>query len=377
MKIVIAPDSFKESLTAQQVSQAVKIGLARVWPEAEYACVPIADGGEGTTQALVDATDGHIIHTQVKDPRGYDIDACYGILGDGITAVIEVAEACGLHLVPKAERDTKTTSSFGVGQLVQHALDQGVKRLIVGLGGSATTDGGSGMLSALGVRFIDAAGSSLEPSGQSLLLVKNIDTSGLDPRLGQCEILVACDVDNPLCGETGAAAFFGPQKGANQDDVQLLDSALYQFGQLTEQVQSKPVINEKGAGAAGGLGAAWLGYTNATLKPGIEVVLETVQLANTLENTDLVITGEGKIDQQTIHGKAPVGVAKLAKQKNIPVVAVAGCTGNNYQAVYQHGIDAVYTCLPRAMSLNEAFEEAEDNLINLAENIARTIQLTR
>lgn len=375
MKIVIAPDSFKESLTAQQVSQAIKVGLTRVWPEAEYILVPIADGGEGTTQALIDATSGSKVYTTVNDPRGHQIQACYGLLGDGNTAVIEVAEACGLHLIPSEQRDTKSTSSYGVGQLVYHALEHGVNRLIIGLGGSATTDGGSGMLAALGVKFLDLNGEDVTPCGESLLTVHQIDASKLDPRLSQCEILVACDVDNPLCGDTGAAAFFGPQKGATSEDIILLDKGLYQFGSLTEKISSKSVMNEKGAGAAGGLGAAWLGYTDAQLKPGIEVVLKTVQLKEKLVGADLVITGEGKIDRQTIHGKAPVGVAKVAKENNVPVIAVAGCTSDGYQAVYDYGIDAVFTCVPRAMGLDEAFSEAKSNLANLAENIARIYQI--
>ncbi len=375
MKIVIAPDSFKESLTALEVSQAIKTGLARVWPDAEYVSVPIADGGEGTVQALIDATGGKKVYTEVRDPRGNPIQACYGVLGDSTTAVIEVAEACGLHRIPLDQRDTKYTSSYGVGQLILNALDLGVNRLIIGLGGTATTDAGSGMLAALGGKFLDIEGEQITPCGEALLKVHQIDVSKLDSRLSQCEILVACDVDNPLCGDMGAAAFFGPQKGATSEDIAILDRALLQFGKVTEKTSVRPVINAKGAGAAGGMGAAWLGYTHAQLKPGVELVLQIVELEDQLLDADLVITGEGKIDKQTIHGKAPVGVAKLAKKHDIPVIAVAGCTNDGYQSVYDSGIDAVFTCVPRAMNLDDAFAEAETNLTNLAENIARMYQL--
>lgn len=375
MKIVIAPDSFKESLTAQQVCLAVENGLKRVWPNAEYVSIPVADGGEGTMQALIDATSGEKIQVRVKDPRGKTVEARYGLLGDHRTAVIEVAEACGLHLVPASERDTKSTSSYGVGQLIRHALDSGISRLIIGLGGSATTDGGSGMLAALGVKFLNEDGEEIEPCGASMLNVHQIVTSEFDARLAHCEIIVACDVDNPLCGDSGAAAFFGPQKGASSEDVLLLDKALYQFGQLTEKITQRSIIDSKGSGAAGGIGAAFLGYTNARLQPGIDVVLTMLDVETKMQGAHMVITGEGKLDQQTAHGKAPVGVANIAKKFDIPVVAVAGCTNDGYQVLYEHGIDAVFTCVPRAMSLSDALSEAETNLSNLSENIARTYQL--
>ncbi|MCG3737465.1 glycerate kinase [Vibrio cincinnatiensis] len=376
MKIVIAPDSFKESLTAKQVSQAIKTGLQRVWPNAEFICIPVADGGEGTVQALVDATEGHCITTTVNGPLGHSVEAIYGVLGDGQTAVIEMAQASGLHLVPNEWRDPKRTSSYGTGQLVKHALDAGIRRFIIGLGGSATNDAGSGMLAALGVKFYDHNGHDIIPSGQALSELAQIDLSGLDPRLAQCDISIACDVDNPLCGNRGASAVFGPQKGASAEDVITLDQALYNFGLLTEHVTGHHVLSVKGSGAAGGMGAAWIAYTPAKLKSGIDIVLETVGLAEKLVDTDIVFTGEGRIDQQTIYGKTPIGVAKLAKAFNVPVIAVAGCTGENYQAVYLHGIDAVFPCTPRAMSLPEALAEAEVNLSNIAENIARLWQLS-
>ncbi|ANQ28285.1 glycerate kinase [Vibrio natriegens] len=371
MKVVIAPDSFKESLTAKQVSEAIKAGLARVWHNAEFVTVPVADGGEGTVQSLIDATQGQQVFTTVFDPLNKEVQAFYGILGDGETAVIEMAEASGLHLVPAEDRDPKLTSSFGTGQLIKHALDRGMQRLIIGLGGSATNDGGVGMLAALGVKFLDESGNAIATNGGGLINLASIDTSGLDVRLAQCEILVACDVDNPLCGEKGASATFGPQKGATTTDISVLDNALRKFGELTEQVTGKHVLTREGAGAAGGMGAALLGYTSARLRPGIEIVLETVKLADHVADADIVFTGEGRIDHQTAHGKTPMGVAKVAKQFNLPVIALAGCVGDNYQAVYQCGIDAVFPCVPRAMSLADAMTEAETNVANLAENVAR------
>jgi glycerate kinase len=371
MKVVIAPDSFKESLTAKQVSDAIKAGLARVWHDAEFVTVPVADGGEGTVQSLIDATQGEQVFTNVIGPLGNEVRAFYGILGDGETAVIEMAEASGLHLVPTEARDPKLTSSFGTGQLIKHALERGIQRLIIGLGGSATNDGGVGMLAALGVKFLDESGNAIAANGGGLVNLASIDASDLDPRLARCEILVACDVDNPLCGEKGASAIFGPQKGATASDVSVLDSALRNFGELTEQVTGKHVLTREGAGAAGGMGAALLGYTPARLQPGIEIVLETVKLAEHVADADIVFTGEGRIDHQTAHGKTPMGVAKVAKQFNLPVIALAGCVGDNFQAVYECGIDAVFPCVPRAMSLADAMKEAETNVANLAENVAR------
>ncbi|HHF3228496.1 TPA: glycerate kinase [Vibrio diabolicus] len=375
MKVVIAPDSFKESLTAKQVSEAIKTGLARVWHDAEFVTVPVADGGEGTVQSLIDATQGEQVFTTVTAPLGNDVEAFYGILGDGETAVIEMAEASGLHLVPSDARDPKLTSSIGTGQLIKHALDRGIQRLIIGLGGSATNDGGVGMLTALGVAFLDESGHAITPNGDGLAALASIDISGLDPRLATCEVLVACDVDNPLCGDKGASAIFGPQKGATASDVTLLDNALRKFGELTEQATGKHVLTREGAGAAGGMGAALLGYTPARLQPGIEIVLETVKLAQHVADADIVFTGEGRIDHQTAHGKTPMGVAQVAKQCNLPVIALAGCVGDNYQAVYECGIDAVFACVPRAMSLPEAMKEADVNVANLAENVARMWQI--
>ncbi|EOX3403331.1 glycerate kinase [Vibrio cholerae] len=377
MKVVIAPDSFKESLTAKQVCDAIQAGLARVWHDAKFVSIPVADGGEGTVQSLVDATQGRLVEVKVMGPQGKRVEAFYGMLGDNQTAVIEMAAASGLHHVPLAQRDPKLTTSFGTGELIRHALDQGVTKLIIGLGGSATNDGGVGMLAALGARFTNADGDPIQLTGGGLHELTHIDLQDFDPRLQNCDILVACDVNNPLCGDKGASAVFGPQKGATPEDVQLLDGALRQFGLLTEKVTGKMVLESAGAGAAGGMGAALLAYTQARLRPGIEIVLETVQLAHQVSDADLVITGEGRIDSQTVHGKTPMGVAKVAKRFDVPVLVLCGCTGDNYQAVYQCGIDAVFAAVPRAMSLEDALKESDFNLADLAENVARLWVLSK
>ncbi|EGR1094312.1 TPA: glycerate kinase [Vibrio cholerae] len=377
MKVVIAPDSFKESLTAKQVCDAIQAGLARVWHDAKFVAIPVADGGEGTVQSLVDATQGRLVEVKVMGPQGKRVEAFYGMLGDNQTAVIEMAAASGLHHVPLVQRDPKLTTSFGTGELIRHALDQGVTKLIIGLGGSATNDGGVGMLAALGARFTNADGDPIQLTGGGLRELTHIDLQDFDPRLQNCDILVACDVNNPLCGDKGASAVFGPQKGATPEDVQLLDGTLRQFGLLTEKVTGKMVLESAGAGAAGGMGAALLAYAQARLRPGIEIVLETVQLAHQVSDADLVITGEGRIDSQTVHGKTPMGVAKVAKRFDVPVLALCGCTGDNYQAVYQCGIDAVFAAVPRAMSLEDALKESDFNLADLAENVARLWVLSK
>lgn len=375
MKIVIAPDSFKESLTAKQVCEAIQQGLMRVWPNAEYLQLPVADGGEGTVQSLVDATAGKIIHQVVKGPLGEDVDAFYGILGDTQTAVIEMAAASGLHHIPMHLRNPMNTGSYGTGELICHALELGVKRIIIGLGGSATNDGGIGMLAALGIRFTNKQGLDVPLNGTGLCQLAAIDTGPLDSRISACEIIVACDVANPLCGENGASVIFGPQKGASPKDIQQLDSALSHYAGLIEKQTGQSVDDLPGAGAAGGMGAALYAFLNPQLKPGISIVSETLEIEKKLQGTDLVFTGEGRIDGQTTQGKAPIGIAQLAKQRGIPVIALAGCTGQNYQAVYAKGIDTVFTTLPKAMSLQEAFDSAPANLADTAENIARLWQI--
>ncbi|EIX1613556.1 glycerate kinase [Cronobacter sakazakii] len=369
-KIVIAPDSFKESLSAMDVAKAIEAGFREIYPQAHYVCVPMADGGEGTVEAMVAATGGQIITTPVTAPLGNKVDGFFGLLGDGETAVVEMAAASGLHLVPTAQRDPRITTSYGTGELILAALERGVKAIIIGIGGSATNDGGAGMMQALGARFFDGEGRELAPGGAALARLERLDLSALDPRLAQVSVTAACDVDNPLCGEKGASAVFGPQKGATPAMVTELDAALRRFGEQLEAATGKAIISAPGAGAAGGMGAALLGMLNAELRPGIEIVIESLGLAQAVRDADLVITGEGRLDSQSIHGKTPVGVARVAKQFQRPVVAIAGSLTPDYQIVHEHGIDAAFSVIDRIVTLQEALDDAERNLRVTARNVA-------
>ncbi|ROW64822.1 glycerate kinase [Cronobacter malonaticus] len=369
-KIVIAPDSFKESLSAMDVAKAIEAGFREIYPQVHYVCVPMADGGEGTVEAMVAATGGQIITTPVTAPLGNKVDGFFGLLGDGETAVVEMAAASGLHLVPAAQRDPRITTSYGTGELILAALERGVKAIIIGIGGSATNDGGAGMMQALGARFLDGEGHELAPGGAALAGLERLDLSALDPRLAQVSVTVACDVDNPLCGEKGASAVFGPQKGATPAMVTELDAALRCFGEQLEAVTGKTIISAPGAGAAGGMGAALLGMLNAELRPGIEIVIESLGLAQAVRDADLVITGEGRLDSQSIHGKTPIGVARVAKQFQRPVVAIAGSLTPDYQIVHEHGIDAAFSVIDRIVTLQEALDDAERNLRVTARNVA-------
>ncbi|NUW63554.1 glycerate kinase [Cronobacter sakazakii] len=369
-KIVIAPDSFKESLSAMDVAKAIEAGFREIYPQANYVCVPMADGGEGTVEAMVAATGGQIITTPVTAPLGDKVDGFFGLLGDGETAVVEMAAASGLHLVPAAQRDPRITTSYGTGELILAALERGVKAIIIGIGGSATNDGGAGMMQALGARFLDGEGRELAPGGAALARLERLDLSALDPRLAQVSVTAACDVDNPLCGEKGASAVFGPQKGATPAMVTELDAALRRFGEQLEAATGKAIISAPGAGAAGGMGAALLGMLNAELRPGIEIVIESLGLAQAVRDADLVITGEGRLDSQSIHGKTPVGVARVAKQFQRPVVAIAGSLTPDYQIVHEHGIDAAFSVIDRIVTLQEALDDAERNLRVTARNVA-------
>ncbi|EPT6931151.1 glycerate kinase [Cronobacter malonaticus] len=369
-KIVIAPDSFKESLSAMDVAKAIEAGFREIYPQAHYVCVPMADGGEGTVEAMVAATGGQIITTPVTAPLGNKVDGFFGLLGDGETAVVEMAAASGLHLVPAAQRDPRITTSYGTGELILAALERGVKAIIIGIGGSATNDGGAGMMQALGARFLDGEGHELAPGGAALAGLERLDLSALDPRLAQVSVTVACDVDNPLCGEKGASAVFGPQKGATPAMVTELDAALRRFGEQLEAVTGKTIISAPGAGAAGGMGAALLGMLNAELRPGIEIVIESLGLAQAVRDADLVITGEGRLDSQSIHGKTPIGVARVAKQFQRPMVAIAGSLTPDYQIVHEHGIDAAFSVIDRIVTLQEALDDAERNLRVTARNVA-------
>jgi glycerate kinase len=375
MKIVIAPDSYKESLTAMEVAQSIETGFKQIFTEAEFIKLPMADGGEGTVQSLVDATDGSIVSCSVTGPLGQQVDGFYGLMGDESTAIIEMAAASGLHLVAPEQRDPMVTTTFGTGELVKAALDRGVKHIIVGIGGSATNDGGIGMAQALGASFLDAQGNELGFGGGELSKLASIDLSRLDPRLQAIKLEVACDVDNPLCGAKGASHVFGPQKGATPEMVVTLDKNLAHYADVIKATNGRDVIDISGAGAAGGLGAALLGLFDASLRPGIDIVMDAARLSDVIKDADLVITGEGRIDSQTIHGKTPIGVARTAKRYDIPVIAIAGSTAKDCAIVHKHGIDAVYSVVLGATDLPTALKEAAFNVEMTSRNVAAAMAM--
>lgn len=370
MRVVIAPDSYKESLTALEVAKAIQEGFSEVFPDANYVLIPVADGGEGTVTSIIDATQGRYLTHTVIGPLGDEISATYGITGDGKTAVIEMAAASGLMLVPKEKRNPFYTTSFGTGQLILDALNHGVQHFILGIGGSATNDGGIGMMQALGARFLNAKGESLPYGGKGLIDLDTIDLSQLDERLQTCQFNIACDVDNPLTGDRGASAIFGPQKGATPEMVKELDCALKHYGEKIKALLGEDIAPISGAGAAGGMGAATLAFLKGTLRPGIEIVIETVKLEAAVKEADLVITGEGRVDEQTIFGKTPIGVAKVAKQYGKPVIAIAGCLGKGHELTHSHGIDAVFSITSAPMTLEDAYQLSTENLKQTARNIA-------
>ena len=376
MNIVIAPDSFKESLTALEVAVAIKTGFERIFPNAEYQLVPMADGGEGTVQSLADATQGSLQKIAVIAPLANTVEAFWGLSGDKQTAFIEMAAASGLHLVAPEQRNPLVTTSYGTGELIKAALDLGVKKIILGIGGSATNDGGVGMLQALGIRFLNAQQQEIGFGGEQLAFISQIDLSALDPRLAQVEIEVACDVNNPLCGEYGASAIFGPQKGATAAMVEQLDKALAHFAQVVKSQLGKEIALHAGAGAAGGMGAGLLLLPNVRLKSGVQIVMEATHLQDKISQADLVITGEGRMDAQSIAGKTPIGVARLAKELNKPVIAIVGSLREDYSVVYQHGIHAVFPIIRQLSSLDELLKQGKENLISTAENVARVIKLS-
>ena len=375
MKIVIAPDSFKGSLTATEAADAIEIGFRAVYPDAEYVKVPMADGGEGTVQSLVDATSGTIINQSVIGPMGDMVSGFFGILGDSRTAVVEMAAASGIHLVKPEERNIYLASSFGTGQLINAALDHGCDKLIIGLGGSATNDGGMGMMKALGGQFLDQSSAPLAPDVRALSQLARIDLQHLNPRLGKTEIVVDCDVDNPLCGENGAARVFGPQKGATEEDIAVLDQALARYGDVLSNNTGRNIAVEPGAGAAGGMGAALIGLIDAVVKPGVDLVIGIVELAKSIVDADLVITGEGRVDSQTIHGKTPVGVAKIAKSHNLPVICIAGSVEDDADIIHQLGIDEIYSVIEGDYDLTKVLIEAGHKLTQAAQKIAKSLNL--
>ncbi|KRL97716.1 glycerate kinase [Liquorilactobacillus satsumensis] len=379
MKFVIAPDSFKGSLTAKEVADAIQNGIQKVFPTANFVKVPMADGGEGTVQSLVDASQGTLITKKVTGPLGKQVNATYGLLGDGNTAVIEMAEASGIGYVTEQTRDPLRATTFGTGELILDALDHQVSKIILGIGGSATNDGGAGMAQALGIKLLDVNGQPLQFGGGALQKLHTIDLSQRDPRIAATNILIASDVVNPLVGPQGASAVFGPQKGATPAMVAQLDHNLAHYARIVQEATGKDLAAFPGAGAAGGLGAGLLAFTNAKLKKGIEIVVDYTHLKEKAVDADFVFTGEGGIDFQTQYGKTPFGVALATRTvaPNAPVIALAGNVGEKVDVLYQKGIfTAIFATVSGAKSLSAAFADGRADIAQTAENIARLIKAT-
>lgn len=360
MKIILAPDSFKGSLSAVDAAQAMARGVRKVFPEAEIVELPLSDGGEGLVASLVAATGGQTIDKQVTGPLGEPVEAFYGVLGDGDTVVIEMAAASGLPLVPEEKRNPLITTTYGTGELIKEALERKCRRIIIGIGGSATNDGGAGMAEALGVRFADSEGCPLARGGGGLARLEAIDLSLLDARVKETEILVACDVNNPLTGERGASRVYGPQKGATPPMVEQLDQALRHYARMIARDLGVDVEHVPGAGAAGGLGAGLMAFLGGRLVPGINLVLDAVEIERHLPGCSMIITGEGKIDAQSLSGKVPVGLARKVAGSGVPVVAVTGMVSGDPSLFRQEGISACFSIVNGPVTLQEAMQAAPE-----------------
>ena len=376
VRFVLAPDSFKESMTAKEVCIAMEKGLRRVFVDADIVHVPMADGGEGTVDSVVAATNGQKKYLTVHGPlKGQRVKAYYGILGDGKTAVIEMAQASGLMLVAPEQRNPLETSTYGTGELIKATLDDGVKTIIIGIGGSATVDGGLGMAQALGVEFKDKDQKLVAPTGAGLLKIEDISIAKLDQRLAKTKIIIASDVENVLTGPTGAAKVFGPQKGADPQMVAFLDEGLHHYAQMIKKYLRKEIEKVPGSGAAGGLGAGLMAFLNADIQPGVEVVANAVHLAEKVAQADYVFTGEGGMDFQTKYGKTPFGVAQVAQKYHKPVIAEAGYLGERIEELYEVGITAIFGIVARAQSLEESLKNGATNIKRTTENIARLLKI--
>ena len=371
MKIVLAPNAFKGSLTATEAAIAMEAGVRKILPDAEVVQVPVADGGDGLIDVAVEALNGEIRTLMVKGPRESILEANYGYVKSMDMVVVEMALASGLALLPKELQDPTLTTTYGTGELIKAGLDLGVNQINVGIGGSATTDGGIGMAQALGVRFLDKNGRQLPGIGQSLALIAKIDISGLDPRIKETTVNAVCDVENPLYGSQGAAFVYGPQKGASPEQVRALDNGLKNFAQRIKEDLGIDVGDMPGAGAAGGLGAGLHAFLGAQLYKGIDLILDLVGLHEKLSGADLVITGEGQIDFQTIFGKAPGGVGAAAKAQGIPCFAIAGSIGKDLGGLHEAGINAVFGLCPGPMSLEESMKLSKENVIRVTEQAIR------
>ncbi len=375
MKVIIAPQGFKGSVSALAAARAIERGVLAVEPDAETVLAPVADGGDGTLEALIDSTGGQVFRSTVTGPLGRPLEAMWGVMGDGQSAVVEMAQASGLALVPPRRRDPRITTTQGTGQIIKEALDRGFDRIIVGLGGSATNDGGTGMAAALGARFLDEEGRSIPAGGAALAHLARVDISGLHPGLANATIIGATDVTNPLCGPTGASAIYGPQKGASPEVVAELDAALLNFARVVHRDLGRDVAEVPGAGAAGGLGAGLIVFAGAQLRSGIDMVCDVLGFDRHLEGTDLVITGEGRADQSTIYDKAPVGVARRAMLQNVPTILLAGSLGPGYEELYRHGIAGMVCIADGPMSLDQSLERTEELLEAAARRTIRLLML--
>ena len=362
MKIVIAPDSFKESISASEVANAIEAGFVKIFPNAEIFKLPVADGGEGSTDALISATQGRYFSTSVMGPMGKTIDASWGMLGNSQTAVVEVAKACGLSLVPLENRNPMIATSYGVGELILAAVNEGANHIIVGLGGSACNDGGAGMLQALGVRLLDISGNQLNRGSGSLSSLSSIDLRAMDSSLQGVSFEVACDVDNPLLGPQGASVIFAPQKGADSEMIAQLDANLTHYSDIITSTIKKDVSEVPGSGAAGGIGSAFLAFLNAELKSGINIILDAIDFEHQIKGADLVITGEGRFDSQSIRGKAPIGVAKSAKRNRCLVFMIAGSVEDDERLIYKNDIDRVFSVVSKGLTLEQALANPSESI---------------
>lgn len=369
---VLAPDSFKESMSAEQACQAMQRGVLQVFPDACCIAVPMADGGEGTVEALLRSLDGQGITCMVTGPLvTQQVSTYFAIVDYGRTAVLEMAKANGIHLLAAEQRNPMLTSTYGTGEMIKQALDRGIEKIIVGLGGSVTNDGGAGMAQALGVQFFNSTGEAIQVCGGNLDQINQIDISQLDARLKNTEILIASDVNNPLCGPNGASAIFGPQKGATPEMVQQLDRNLNHYANLVEASLGISIKNVAGSGAAGGLGFGLMAFADAKLQSGVELIIEQSRLAEKIAQADYVLTGEGKIDSQTALGKTPFGVAQVAQQFNKPVLAFAGLVGEGIESLFDAGFSQIVGINPPDCSLEEALKNGE---VNLEKAVSKTIK---
>ena len=379
MKIVLAPDSYKNSLTAKEVAASMRKGFEKVYPDAEYVNVPMADGGEGTVQSLVDAKNGQMITEEVINPLGQKTDAYYGLIDDGQVGVIEMAQASGIQFINQFTQNPYITTTYGTGQLIKSAIKHGAKTIIIGIGGSATNDGGAGMAQALGAHLLDDKGQELQYGGAMLEKLASIDISDMMPELKDVKVIIASDVTNPLTGPNGASHVFGPQKGASPEMVEFLDQALSHYADILKRDLDKDLETVPGAGAAGGLGAGLLAFTNSQMRSGVDIVVDYTGLKDQVKNADVVVTGEGQIDFQTKFGKTPIGVAKATKEvnPNATVIAIAGSVGEKISELYPLGIDAIFTCVPGVEELSKAIQDTDKNLQQVTENVARLIKNTK